>query len=315
MKNAFLACALVLYGTLAWAQAYPAKPIRFISSTAPGGPIELLSRPVAQKLSEALGQPVLIDFKVGADGVIGADYVAKAAPDGHTLLVVGTALTINHSLKKALPYDTLKDFTVITLMASADSVLVVHPSVKANNAAELIALAKARPGKLNYGSTGATSRLGMELFLQMAAIDIAHVPYKGAGPALIDLLAGQIDVMWTSLPPSRVHINAGKIRLLGVGGLKRSAALPDTPAVAEALPKYENTSQYGLVAPAATPRPIVNTLNGALRKVLLSPEIAQVFAKLGFEPAWQTTDEAAAWLRNETAKWAAVVTAAKIAPE
>jgi tripartite-type tricarboxylate transporter receptor subunit TctC len=310
------ACAAgLLLPALALAQPFPSKPIRFYISSAPGGPIDLLARPVAQKLSEATGQSVVVDFKPGADGVIGTDYVAKSAPDGHTLLVVGTALTINPSIKKSLPYDTLRDFTLISLMASADSVLVVHPRVKANNVAELIALAKTQPGRLNYGSTGATSRLGMELFLMMAGINIAHIPYKGAGPAIVDLVGGQIDVMWTSLPPSQPHIKAGKMRLLAVGGLKRSKSVPDTPTVAETLSGFENTSQYGLIAPSATPMPVINLLNAHLQKIVALPDVRETFAKAGFEPKWQNTEEAAAWLRSETAKWAAVVKAAKIQPE
>ena len=270
-----LACAPVRVS------AQPARTLRIIVPFAPGGPIDLLARPVAQKLSEATGQAVVVDFKPGADGIIGTDFVAKSAPDGHTLLVVGTALTINPSIKKSLPYDTLRDFTFISLMASADSVLVVHPRVKANNVAELIALARAQPGKLNYGSTGATSRLGMELFLMMADINIAHIPYKGAGPAIVDLVGGQIDVMWTSLPPSQPHIKAGKMRLLAVGGLKRSRAVPDTPTVSETLPGFENTSQYGLIAPSATPRPVINLLNAHLQKILPLPDIREIFARAG----------------------------------
>ncbi len=311
----FFAVLCLQHCAISTAQNYPTRPIRFVISSAPGGPIDLLARPVGQKLSDNLGQPVIIEFKPGADGIIGTDYVAKSAPDGYTLLVVGTAMTINPSIKKTLPYDTAKDFTPISLLASADSVLVTHPSVPAGSVAELIALAKSRPGKLNYGSTGATSRLGMELFLMMADVNITHIPYKGAGPAIVDLVAGQIDTMWTSLPPSQPHIRAGKMRLLGVGGLKRSAALPDTPAVAETLPGFENTSQYGLVAPSATPKPVINLLNSQLQKIMPAPAIRESFNRAGFEPIWQSTDDAAAWLRKETAKWAAVVKAAKIEAE
>lgn len=310
-----LCLAMLLLPAPAAAQAWPVKPVYLYIASAPGGPVDLLARPVAQKLSPMLGQSVIVDFKPGADGIIGTDYVAKAPADGHSLLVAAAAITINPSIRKSLPYDTLRDLTVVTLIAGADSVLVAHPSVPVNGVAQLIALAKAQPGKLNYGSTGATSRLGMEMFLMQAGVRMTHIPYKGAGPALVDLVSGQIDLMWTSLPPSLPYIKSGKMRLLAIGGLKRSGAVPDTPTVSETLPRYESTSYYSLVAPAATPRPVLATLNADLQKILAMPDIRESFARAGFDPSWQSLDEAALWLRNQTGKWAAVVKAAGIEPD
>ncbi len=300
------------------AQNYPTRPVRIVTAFPPGGPTDLLARPVGAKLQEALGQPFIVDYKPGGNAVIGTDFVAKSAPDGYTLLLIPPSHTTNPSTQKSLPYDTLKDFTGVSGVANGLVVLITHPKLAVNSVKDIIAMAKASPGKLNYASsgTGGSLHLGGELFKMLAGIDMVHVAYKGAAPALQDVVAGTADLMFISVAPAVAQIKSGKVRLMAVGSLKRSATYPDIPTVAESgLAKFEVGSDYGLLAPGATPRPVITRLNGAMEKLLALPDIKQIFNNIGVEP-WHTTPEAhSAWVRDEVNKWSAVAKAIKYVPE
>ena len=315
-----MGCLLILAALsgLAFAQNFPIKPVRLIIPFAPGGPQEITLRPVAQKMTEALGQPMVIDFKPGAAAVIGADYVAKSAPDGYTLLIITASHTINPSTQKSLPFDAVKDFAAVSPVSSSDIVLVSNPKIPVTTVKELIALAKSQPGKLNYASNGpgASLHLAMELFKMMAGVDIVHIPYKGAGPALLDVVAGASDLMFIAAPPAIPQIKAGKIRLLGVASLKRPSSLPNSPTLVESgLAKFEATSMVGILAPVGTPRPAINRVNVALEKILFLPDIKEVFIANGVEPWWTPPEQFYAWLREDVVKWAAVTKAIKYLPE
>ncbi len=311
-------CILSMLAVHAGAQAYPVKPIRLIIPFAAGGPQDAPLRPAALKLGEMLGQPVVIDYKPGAAATIGADYVAKSAPDGYTLLGAAGSFTAAAVTVKNLPYDPVKDFAAISPVGVSPIVLVVNPKMPANSVKELIAYAKSRPGKLNFGSngTGASMHLAMELFKMMSGTDMVHIPYKGAGPALLDVVAGACDLMFVSAPIAVPQVNAGKVRLLGVATLQRSVLLPNSPTLAEAgIPKFEAVSMVGILAPAATPRAIVNRLNGSLEKILAMPDIKELFAVNGLEPWWKTPEQFATWIREDVERWAAVTKAIKYQPE
>ncbi len=309
LKQAMVLAAVLVAPALA--QTYPTKPIRMIVGSSPGGPIDFSARLVAQKLTEALGQSVVVDNRTGASGTIGTDYVAKSTPDGYTLLMASAAtLCITPNIYPKIPYDTLKDFAPVTTATAVSYVLVVHPAVAAKTVPEFIALAKAKPGQLRFGSAGAGSvtHLGVELLKSMAGIDLVHVPYKGAGPAMIDLLGGQLDFMFDSLLTSTPLVKAGKLRALGQSGLKRSAILPDVPTIAEsALPGFDVSTWFGLVAPAKTPRDIVVKLNQAAVKGLQNPATRERLLNQGIEPVGNSPEEFAKLLRTELPKWARVV--------
>lgn len=296
---------------------YPAKPVRFISPFPPGGPTDLLSRPVAAKMMEALGQPFVIDYRAGASGTIGADHVAKSAPDGYTLLVITASFNTAPSSQSSLPYDTLKDFTGVSPLARGHSVLIANPRIPATNLKALVALAKAQPGKLTYASSGAGGvvHLGMEQFKLAAGINVLHVPYKGVGPAQQEVIAGFVDLMFIGVSPSIGQIKAGKVRALAVASPQRSAALPDVPTIAEmGYPKFEIASNYGIMAPAATPRAIVNRLNGALEKILAHPDIKKAYNGFGVDPWWETSERFSAWIGEDVSRWAAVAKAINYQP-
>jgi tripartite-type tricarboxylate transporter receptor subunit TctC len=287
------------------------KPIRMIVGTAPGGPIDFSARLAAQKLTEALGQSVVVDNRTGASGTIGTSYVAKATPDGYTLLMASAAtLCIVPNLYPNIPYDTLRDFAPISTVAAVSYAVVVNPAVPVKSVQEFIALAKAKPGQLRFGSAGSGSvtHLAVVLFQSMAGVDFVHVPYKGAGPAMIDLIGGQLDFMFDSLLTSTPLVKAGKLRALAQTSLRRSTVLPDVPTVAEtALPGFEASTWFGLVAPAKTPRELIVKLNNAIVKGLANPETRERLQAQGIEPVGNSPEQFAKLLREEMPKWARIV--------
>jgi tripartite-type tricarboxylate transporter receptor subunit TctC len=309
-----LAAALVFLastiGTGAQAQSYPDHPITLVVPYAAGGGNDVLARLVAERMSKSVGQQIVIENRGGAGGTIATRQVAKSAPDGYTLLIATSSLAINPSLYPNIGYDPRKDFAPVGLIASSSNVVLLHPSVPASSIAELIALAKASPGKLNFASTGSGSsvHLAAELFASMAGIKLTHVPYRGSAPALTDLLGGHVDIMFGTLPPSVGLVRQGKLRALAVTGPQRSIALPELPTVAEAgLAGYEAVLHYGLVAAAGTPRPIIDKLNTALRAALAEEALQQRLAVEGAEPLPSTPEEYAADIDREEIKWSKIV--------
>ncbi len=316
----FAALLLMLQAVVAQAQtptAYPIKPVRFVSPFPPGGPTDLLSRPVGAKLQETLGQPFVIDYRAGASGTIGADHVAKSAPDGYTLLVITASFNTAPSTQPALPYDTLKDFVGVSPLARGHTVLIANPRMPAHNTKALVALAKAQPGKLTYASSGAGGvvHLGMEQFKLATGINLLHVPYKGVGPAQQEVIAGFVDMMFIGVSPSIGQIKAGKVRAIAIASPQRSAALPDVPTIAEmGYPKFEIASNYGIMAPAATPRAVVSRLNGALEKILAHADIKKSYAAFGVDPWWEISERFTAWIAEDVARWGAVAKAIHYQP-
>jgi tripartite-type tricarboxylate transporter receptor subunit TctC len=290
----------------AFAQTFPSKPMRIVVPFPPGGTSDILARVVGQKMAESMGQPVVIENRPGASGTIGSAVVAKSPPDGYTLISGSTTTTVVAAfLYRTLSFDPVKDLQPIARLASVPSVLIVHPSVAARSVPELIALAKAQPGKLNYSSGGAgtTQHLGGELFRYMAGIGIVHVAYKGGAPALNDLLGGQIAMSFEPLPTALQHIKGGKVRALGVTTPARIAALAEVPTVGEALPGYEMSIWFGLLAPAGTPREVANRLNAETVKALKAPEVRERLLGQGVEPIGDSIDEFAAEMRRESVRW------------
>jgi tripartite-type tricarboxylate transporter receptor subunit TctC len=297
--------------TGAQAPAYPTKPVRIVVPFPAGGATDILARAVAQKLSDTWGQAFVVDNRPGAGGNIGSELVAKSAPDGYTL-EMGTVGThaINASLYAKMPYDHVKDFAPIILVAGVPNVLVVHPSVPVNSVQELVAYAKANPGKLNFASSGSGTSIHLsgELFKVMAGVQMTHVPYKGSAPALSDLLGGQVQLMFDNLPPSLPQIKAGKLRALGVTSVARAPALPDTPTIAESgLPGFDASSWFGLLAPAGTPPAVIAKLNTEIAKWLVTPEAREKLIAIGANIAGGTPEDFARHIQAETAKWAKVV--------
>ena len=296
----------------AFAQPYPNHVIRLVVPFPAGGTTDIIARDVAKRLTDTLGQSVVVDNRPGAGGNSGADIVAKSAPDGYTLLMgtVGTH-AINPSLYK-MPYDNVKDFVPIVLVAGVPNVLEVNPSLPVNSVADLIKLAKSKPGVINFASSGSGTSIHLsgELFKTMAGVDMTHVPYKGSAPALVDLVGGQVQVMFDNLPSSLQLIKAGKLRAIAVTSLKRSPALPDVPTIAESgLPGFEASSWFGMLAPAGTPAPIVAKINAEVNQWLQSPEGRGQLLAQGAEVAGGTPEQFAAHIRAETDKWAKVVKA------
>ena len=311
-------CLGCLFAALLPAQApraadYPTRPVTLITAFTPGGPSDLLARIVGQKLSEILHQPFVVDGRPGGGGNIAAELVAHATPDGYTLLLGNNSiLATNMSLYKKLGYDARRDFVPISLIGSQANILVVGPSVHANSMAELIALAKANPGKLNYASTGygAAAHLSAELFKKDAGVDIVMVPYKGSAPALQDLMAGQVDLVFATAASVIGQIRGGTVRPLAVTTAKRTSLLPEVATVAElGIPGFEATTWHGLVAPAATPKDIVETLNRATIEALKDPGVRKSLTDLGVDISSSSSDEFAAYIKSEIPKWAAVIEA------
>ena len=313
-----LAMALAVSGGSAMAQAWPSKPISLIVPFPPGGTTDVLARSLGEKLQQSLGQPVIVESKPGAGATLGADYVAKSKPDGYTLLVGAVHHTIASSVYKKLPYDFQKDFAPITTVALVPNVLVVNASTPAKNVAELVALAKAQPGKLTYGSNGngtAQHLIGTQ-FENLTGTDLIHVPYKGSGPLASDLLGGQITMSFDTITPVLPHIKGGKLRPLAVTTAKRSSALPDVPTLDEAGLKGFNTGTwFGVLAPAATPKDVVARLNAEMVKVIQSPEFRKRMDEIGAEPIGSSTDQMAQQIKSETEKFARLVKEAKVTIE
>jgi tripartite-type tricarboxylate transporter receptor subunit TctC len=310
MRNVFAGFAAALLASFASAQSWPDKPIRVILSVPAGATPDVTARLVTPALAQHLGQPLVVDNRGGAGGLIGAEIVAKSAPDGYTLFISSPgALTILPHLRK-VPYDTLRDFAPVSLISIGPFVLIVHPSIPVKSVKDLIALARAQPGKLNYASAGngVANHLAMELFKQMAGVDITHVPYKGAPQAVTDVLAGHMNMMFNSIAPIVAHIRAGRVRVLGVASSKRSPQLSDVPTIGEAgVPGYEAENWFGMFAPARTPKRIVARLNEAVVKVVRSPEIQSQFAALGADAVGNSPEEFAAFVRRDMEKYARVV--------
>ncbi len=310
--NARLAAATLLFAAAtASAQSYPVKQIRFVVPFPPGGPADILSRTIGQSLSETWAQQVVIDNRAGAGGNIGAEIVAKAPPDGYTMLMgfVGTH-AINSSLYRTLPFDAVKDFEPVALVAMVTIILVVHPSVPVKTVKELIALAKAKPGELSFGSpgNGTPQHLAGELFNTMTSVKMVHVPYKGAVPALTDLLGGRLSMIFSSMPPALPHVQSGKLRALGVTSATRSPAAPDVPTIAQSgLQGYEVINWYGVLVPAKTPKEIVGKLNGEIVRIMNLPAVKERLAAQGAETYTSTPEKFADMIRTETEKWAKVV--------
>jgi tripartite-type tricarboxylate transporter receptor subunit TctC len=312
----FIFVSALLAATPAAAQAYPAKPIRLVVGFAPGGGTDIAARIVAKKFGELLGQQVVVENKSGAGGNIATEFVARAPADGYTLLVGSIGpLSISPSLYKDLGFDPLKDLASISMMSVFSNVLVVHPSVPAQNPREFIALAKAKPGAVFYGSSGnaGAGHLAGELLRSLTKAPIVHVPYKGGGPAMTDLLAGQVQAIFATTPTAIPNIKAGRIRALGVTTARRALALPEVPTLAEAgVPGYEAANWYCLNAPARTPKDILALLHQDFVKALVHPEVASALAQQGMEPSPSTPEELASYTRAEQEKWARVVREAGI---
>lgn len=312
---AALALALAACST-AHAQNYPVRPVRMIVPSTPGGSVDTLTRALAVRLAEKWGQQVVVDNRPGAGGVIAADISAKAVPDGYTLLMCTiSSCATNVSLHKSLPYDPVRDFEPVSLVATQNLMLLVHPSIPASNVKELVALARASPGKYSFASAGngTGSHLSGELFKLLAGIELLHVPYKGVAPALVDVVAGQVSMNFPSILSALPQWKAGKLRALAVTGAKRTAAAPELPTMAEAGVKgYESATWYGLLAPAKTARDIVTRLNRDVVATLRQPDVGERLSREGVEPVGSSSQEFASYMKTEIAKWAKVVQAARI---
>lgn len=313
-----LSCACSGFAALpAWAQSYPQRAVRMIVPFPPGGAGDIIGRIVAEKLGEALGQPVLIDNRGGGGQVIATELAANAAPDGYTIFLASATHTINPALHKKLPYDTIKAFASITMVVESPLVFVANPSLGVSNIKELVALAKSRPGWINYASSGPGTggHLSVELLKRMTGIDLVHVPYKGAAPALVDVISGQVQMMCTSPLPAMPYVKAGKLRALAMTGKTRSVSAPDVPTVAETVPGYESTLWYSLLVPAGTPQPVIKRLHGETAKLLATPEMQKQMLALGGEPVSSTPQELDKKIRAEIANWIKLVRDANIAAE
>jgi tripartite-type tricarboxylate transporter receptor subunit TctC len=316
---ALAAGALLLLAQPAAAQQpYPAKPVRLVVPSAPGGGTDITARVMAPKLSEFLGQQVVVENRAGAGTMIGGEVVARAAPDGYTLLMGISTLAINPAMYKKVPYDALKDFAPITQAVSLPNILVVHPSLPVKTVKELVAFAKARPGQLQFASAGVGTNphLAAELFLSMTGTKMLHVPYKGSGAGVIDVIAGHVPVMTPSILTGLPHTKAGRLRALGVTSAQRAGGAPEIPTIAEAgVPGYEAVQWFGILAPAGTPRAVIDRVHREAVKVLQSADIKERLKADGADPVASSPEEFAAFLRSETVKWAKVVKAVGIQPE
>jgi tripartite-type tricarboxylate transporter receptor subunit TctC len=314
-----LICALAgAAASNAFSQTFPTKPIRMVNPAAPGGNSDVFFRLLQPKMSEVLGQPVVMDYRPGAGGTVGGEFIARAAPDGYTTGLVAASFVINPAMIKKMPYDTAKEFTALGIIVDVPSGLVVHPSLPVQNVKQLIALAKTKPGEIFYSTSGrgTVGHLAAELLNSSAGIKLVHVPYKGAGPAVIDLIAGNIQLQVASIPLLVGHIKSGKLRMIAQTGEKRSTFAPDVPTMIESgVPGFVVRSPFGFVGPAGIPRPIVERLNGALVAALRDPENRKAIIAAGAEPIGSNPDEHAASIRSEIEKWKKVGRDANIEPQ
>ena len=315
--TAIFGFVLIGLGHTAMAQTYPVKPIRFLVGFPPGGTNDILARALAPKMSEYLGQPVVIENRGGASTAIATELAARAAPDGYTILLNAAGHATNPALMK-LPFDPVRDFAFITLVAESQNLLVLHPSVPARTVKELIAVSKQRPGEINFGSSGigTTPHLSAELFQYMTGAKWVHIPYKGSGLGLTALLAGEISLYFANVPAVIRHVQAGKLRPIALSGPKRTAAVPGIPTVAESgLPGFEVTSWFGISAPARTPRPVVDRLHGEIVRALNTPDLRERMQGMGADPVGNTPEQYTAFVQNEIVKWGKVIKAAGIKSE
>jgi len=289
--------------------AYPTKPIRLVVPFAAGGTTSILARLLADRMGQSLGQPVVVDNRPGAGGNVGMEVVAKSEPDGYTLLMGPIGLAINPALYAKMPFDPIKDLTPIGRYAGVPNLLVVHPSVPAANVKELVAYAKAHPGKLNYASNGngTSSHLAAEMLKSAAGVELTHVPYKGGGPAMQDLIGGQVQMLFDQMPAVLPQVESGRVRALGVSSMQRSAAAKEIPAISETLPGFDMTVWFGFLAPAGTPKDVVNKLNGEMRKAIDAPDFQAQLAKMGVTPMPSSPEEFRSFIASETQRWAQVV--------
>jgi tripartite-type tricarboxylate transporter receptor subunit TctC len=312
--RALLICLLAV-PALAHAQGFPSKPIRIIASLAPGGGLDTTTRIIAQNLQATLGQPGIVENRPGAGGGLGSEIVAKSPPDGHTLLTVSIAHAVLASANKNLGYNPERDLVPVTVMVTAPNVLISHPSLPVKTIRELIAYASKHPGEINYASSGSgsTSHLATEYLKLLTKIDLTHIPYKGTAPAMTDLAAGRVSMIFTAVVSAKPYVDSGRLRVLAQAGSKRAAVMPDIPTIAEAgVPGYAVDVWFALMAPAATPRPVLERLNQAATKILHTPDIAKKLENLGLEPIGEGLAASDAYVKSEIKKWARVVAAAKI---
>ena len=310
--NALISIILSLTASAGWAQAYPSRSIKIVVPFGVGGPADVYARFVGAKITDSLGQPVVVENRPGAGAIVGSEAVAKSPPDGYTLLMMSNTHTVNETLIPKKPYALLRDLAPITSVYDSDLLMVVHPSVPANNLKEFVALAKAKPKDLNYASSGPGTPYHMagELFKHLAGVDLVHVPYKGSDGARTGILGGQVQMMIDATTSMAPNVRAGKLKAMGTSGKTRSTVLPDVPTIAEAgVPGYETGIWLGLMAPAGTPRPVLERLNAEVNKVLSTPEVKETWAKQGAQPMGMSIDEFERFLKADIAKWATVVKA------
>ena len=309
--------AMMLLGLAQWAaaQAYPTKPVRLVVPYPPGGPTDFVGRAISARLTELLGQQMVVDNRPGAGTIIGSELIARAAPDGYNLLFgTGGGTFLAPLILPKVPYDPQKDFAPVAMLVISPQVLVVHPGVGANSVKELIAVAKAKPGQLNFSSvgTGTSPHLGGELFKSLAGVDMVHVPYKGTAPAMTDLIAGRVQLAWSSIPTVLTHVQAGRLKMLGIGGTRRSPALQDIPTIADTLPGFELVTWYAIFAPTGTPAAIISRLNAETAKVLRDADLVKRFSEQGLEPTVMTPAELKRYTENDVNRWARLIKAANI---
>lgn len=317
ITRALFSLALVVLACTAQSQTYPTKPVRMVVAFAPGGGTDIVGRIIGQKLTEMWPHPIVVDNRPGAGSTVGTAMTAKAPPDGYTISMTSMSHAINATLYRTLPYDSIKDFAPVILTARAPNVLVVHPSVAAQTVKELVALAKARPGQLNFSSsgTGGVSHLSAELFRAVAGIDIVHIPYKGAGPAMTALLGGEAQVMMATAPVSLPQMKANRVRGLAISSRQRSPLAPGMPTIAESgFPGFETDTWYGLLAPAGTPAAIVRRINADTARVLEMPDVKGAFEQQGAQTAGGTPDEFRRFIQSEIGKWEKAIRVAKVPP-